>query len=36
MSEERRRAISDEVDRLLQEGFIQKTFYPTGSLIPSL
>jgi len=28
MNEERSRAISDEVDRLLQAGFIRETFYP--------
>jgi len=28
MNEERSRAISDEVDRLLQASFIQETFYP--------
>jgi len=28
MNEERSQAISDEVDRLLQAGFIQKIFYP--------
>ena len=28
MREERSRAISDEVDRLLQAGFIRETFYP--------
>jgi len=28
MNEERSRAINDEVHRLLQVGFIQKTFYP--------
>ena len=34
MNEERSRAISDEVDRLLQAGFIRNST-PTGSLIPS-
>ena len=28
MNEERSHAISDEIDRLLQVGFIQKIFYP--------
>jgi len=28
MNEERSRAISEEVDRLLQAGFIRETFYP--------
>jgi len=28
MNKERSRAISDEVDRLLQAGFIRETFYP--------
>jgi len=32
---ERSHAISNEVDRLLQAGFIQEMFYLTGSLIPS-
>jgi len=28
MNKERSRAISDEVDRLIQAGFIRETFYP--------
>jgi len=33
MNEERSRAISDEVDYLLQAGFIQEMFYPDWLLI---
>ena len=35
MNKEKSRAISDEIDRLLQAGFIRETFYPALTLIPS-
>ena len=36
MNEERSHAISDEVDRLLQAGFIRETFYPNWLSNPVL
>ena len=36
MNEERSCAISDEVDRLLEAGFIQETFYPNWFSYPVL